>query len=312
MLVPNFEEIAMVDGVLFEGAWGDAWTNSVHSAGQISFPSGRVVVADALASDFDRELPLDRAVPRGPHDVFFGVAAQSPSDTLVVAAWVRFSKRAVRTWVPAFSEGYEPDDTYIPGFGVDSGTACIADLEQARSVCTEAAGERLLHGFVDGYEPGIREALFHPDTPDSFFACSSGLGDGFYSAFWGLDVEGAPTYLVVDFDLLVVPIWESFELDLPLRRGRVTAPLLEKAGAKIWVPRLPIFGKPILRVRHGHPRVRVLREGHAVPGVTRRHEHGDALYDIEWEPGDRLEVSFRIGKRLAEVLEGSGEDANAT
>ena len=301
MLIPDFDNIVFVDGARFEGLADEVWTNRIRHVGELRFPSGKVLVADSLATSFEREVPLDHEVAEGPFDVFVAMAETSV-DRRVSAAWVRLSENKVRSWAPAFYEGYEPDDTYVPGFGVDSGTACIADFDAARSVAGEAAGDRLLAAFGEADVGSDAPVLFHPDMPERFFACSSGLGDGFYSSFWGLDASGQPAVLLVDFDLLIVPIWESFDLEFPLKRGRIDAPVLEKTGATAWIPRLPLFGSPKLRVRDRVPRVRVLRGGERVDAVSRTFELSDALYSFDAVPGDILEVSFSVGHRCAKVL----------
>ncbi len=123
MYSPPFEEIAFSDGVQFEGLWDRVWTNRIHRAGTIRFPSGRIVVADALATEFEGHPGFERHVSDQQAEVFAAVAEstteEGEDDWVTLAAWVRFSDADIVHWEPAWYEGYEPDDNYDPGFGVD-------------------------------------------------------------------------------------------------------------------------------------------------------------------------------------------------
>ena len=109
---------------------------------------------------------------------------------------------------------------YEPGFGVDSGTACIADQQAAASVNSEAAGEELLAEFIEQAANGPH-AQFHPDCAD-FFICSSGIGDGFYTSYWGNSASVETMVLMVDFGRLRVPVYDTFRLVTPLPRFRAS------------------------------------------------------------------------------------------
>ena len=265
MLIPDFDAIAFRNGARFEGLWDRVWTTRIQRLGTINFPSGRIIVADSLCTTFTPHPTLEREVPNTVAQCNVSYAtSKTPDgqpDEVILAAWVRFGDSEIVHWAPAYYEDFEPDDTYHPGFGVDSGTACIADADAARSVDSEDDGEALLRAIN---EP-VADFAFHPRASEHFVAVRSGLGDGFYSSFWGLDAGGTVVCLVVDFELMHRPIWDVATIGLPLRRGELRHEVFDRAGAKVWVPRLPLFSSPRLRIRGGLPRVRVL-DGDEVAG----------------------------------------------
>jgi hypothetical protein len=55
------------------------------------------------------------------------------------------------------------------------------------------------------------ESAFRLGAPSAaeLIGFSTGLGDGRYRSWWGLDAAGEPVALVVDFDLLYVREWEE-------------------------------------------------------------------------------------------------------
>ncbi len=252
--IPDFEGIAMVDGARYADLMGDLRTVHVRQVGDITFPSGQVLVSDAFVADFESDPALERTVPAGPHAVFVSEASFGEL-TDIITAWVRFSDHKIKTWTPAFYEGYEPDDTYLPGFGVDSGTACIADRGSAASVNHHGAVERAAAALHSEHHPSPR-AIIHPDC-ENFFLCHSGIGDGFYTPYWGLDDSGEPVILMVDFNCLMVPLLDVKTVTTPLPRGQVVAHF-ERPNVSVRTTWLPLWGPRKLVVRGGFASVRAL------------------------------------------------------
>ena len=104
-------------------------------------------------------------------------------------------------------------------FGVDTGTACFADEAASEEFCRflekwrgENPGKNL---YADYFEERFRErredkpgdALRRwdllcwaiPESGRRLVMFSSGVGDGIYSGYWGLDADGEPAELIVPF-----------------------------------------------------------------------------------------------------------------
>lgn len=300
--IPQFEKLAMVDGTRYE-SYGEVRTIRVRHVGRMAFPSGKILVSDAFVAEFVTDPALERTVPEGPHDVFVS-ESQSGENRDLVTAWVRFGDAPVAQWIHAFYEGYEPDDTYEPGFGVDSGTACIADRTSAAAVDDGEAAEHLYEAlFADAQ--AFPHAGFHPDC-DNFFACTSGIGDGFYTSFWGLDAGGEVAVLMVDFNRLRVPVYETVRVTTPLPRGKRIASFT-RSGITVQTTWLPLFGPPKLAMYGGHGFVRAHLPGG--PESLRPTRGLATTYRLDVPDGTELEIGAPHGYAPAQPLVmASGEE----
>ena len=124
----------------------------------------------------------------------------------VAAARILLSSQAVTRWIEA-----------DVGAGVDSGTCAFVDADfESEWAPDEDESEPLLDAMeLESSSLGPSANAVHRKlgTRD-VFAFSSGLGDGIYSAYWGLDETGAPAVFCLDFDLLVCPV----TIDVPSGR----------------------------------------------------------------------------------------------
>jgi len=196
----------------------------VVRAGEADFPTGEVVLADPIAYLGSRyETVLDRKIPAGSYPVELSVCLSRIAGFRIAAARLPVSPKAAVRYEIAMPKGKEPEDLGKPGiftfFGVDTGLACIADGKVSEE-------NRLFFEKWEKENPGKNkytdyfEALFQ----DSFQAnpefqnqggsflewrlpgsglrtvlFSSGMGDGIYSGYWGLDAEGEIACLVALF-----------------------------------------------------------------------------------------------------------------
>ena len=136
----------------------------------------------------------------------------------VAAAKFRISGRDVKAYEIAEAEGV-PGKAAYTFFGVDTGTACFADEAASEEFCRflekwrgENPGKNL---YADYFEERFRErredkpgdALRRwdllcwaiPESGRRLVMFSSGVGDGIYSGYWGLDADGEPAELIVPF-----------------------------------------------------------------------------------------------------------------
>jgi hypothetical protein len=214
-------------------AWLDRWIAGEFpltelAAGRIELPSGRVIACDPLVS-MESARPFTRAVPEGRHPVTLGLLEGE-----VALASVRFGRPTVARWEIARCAGDSDEGT--PGYGVDSGTGCFAD---AQAAAVYVGGERARYQRVtqrlrdEGVDPDdplawheAFEEKLADDGPDplggvsasiqkkrfasvvldaesggTLVAYSTGVGDGVYASYWGLDAKGRPMMLVTDFGL---------------------------------------------------------------------------------------------------------------
>ena len=189
------------------------------AAGEADFPSGTVVLADPLAYLGTKyQTVLKRRIPAGSYPVVLSVMESEIAGSRVAAAKFRISGRDVKAYEIAEAEGV-PGKAASTFFGVDPGTACFADQAASEEFCRflekwrgENPGKNL---YADYFEERFRErredkpgdALRRwdllcwaiPESGRRLVMFSSGVGDGIYSGYWGLDADGEPAELIVPF-----------------------------------------------------------------------------------------------------------------
>lgn len=156
--------------------------------GDVTMPSGHVVVADPFV--------------------------QSIAGIRIVGAALTITNAPVVRYVLSQSVGHE-----LAGFGVDAGMCCFADKEAVLTYHTFFKEWYIEHPDGNLYNDFFKERFvqsFHqypslqreegdflhwniPKTTYTIAMFSSGLGDGFYSSFWGYDANDQIAQLVVPF-----------------------------------------------------------------------------------------------------------------
>lgn len=192
----------------FQAGIVDGVKISTVEAGTLRVPSGEILVADPFYFTADFTHPLRRRTPPGHYPIVLAVADLGGWGNRVAFASLRLSSAEVQTW--ELAETTDPGQLNV-FFGVDAGMACFADAEAAgifARVQREFDAQRPKGNYYE--EVLIRDipddsnwGEHHPDpaSPLGVIITRSGLGDGLYSAYWGLDSDGAPAQLVVDFQL---------------------------------------------------------------------------------------------------------------
>jgi hypothetical protein len=181
--------------------------------GLLAVPSGRVVVGDPL-TDLS-PIPFATFVPRGEHPVLVAIARlRRPEgvDERIACAMVRFSDAPPERWVIATTPEQDPaelEEGEIFGYGVDSGIGCFASVEAAVALQRRMeAGEAYADYIVEEAEKvyvSTRDwasVVPEPGGTANVVLFSSGMGDGFYASYWGLDGAGTPVCLVTDFQVV--------------------------------------------------------------------------------------------------------------
>jgi hypothetical protein len=209
-------DAAFTAGARFVDSDGDELVARIVEVGVLSLRTGRIAIGDPLTGLLAMSGP-GGPLPSGDFAVEVAVVGYPNGDARVAAARVRFADRPAKRWLGAEH-----------GAGVDSGTAGFADADDIEAVAgrSDAIMTALAERYVDTYSLAVVDA-----GGGKLAAFSSGIGDGRYAAWWGLDADGAPVALCLDFDLLTEPETEDVELPLPVY-GVVDDPVLAKHGVK--------------------------------------------------------------------------------
>lgn len=213
METPHF-----LDGLTRPGTWrsndGSATFDCVIvGAGEIDLPSGRVCIGDPFMIEAEAQT-IGRTLTPGRYPVKLCVAQIGPGNDRVAGAMLVLSDSPVAAWVPALyeTEGLDIDEDddeedESRGYGVDVATSCFIAHESAAEL--QDADDDALDRWSDQLGDAIEEAeragrswITDSSGQDRMIAFPSGLGDGFYYNWWGMNADNEPAVLVTAFDLL--------------------------------------------------------------------------------------------------------------
>ena len=195
-----------------------------HVIDQADFPTGEVVLADPLVYLGTKyQTVLERKIPKGSYPLEVSVLLSDMAGIRIAAARLNIKEGNAVCHKLAMPKGHTEEDFNKPGvfsfFGVDAGMACITDIAAAMEYDEFL---RKWHGenpdknhyddyfaeyFAESYEkcPELQReggdfiSWKLPKTGSRLIMFASGLGDGMYSGYWGLDEKGEPAELVVPF-----------------------------------------------------------------------------------------------------------------
>lgn len=201
---------------VFQRYFHESENIEIHRVGEVFFPSGEVVLADPLTylGNERYEAHLKRRIPVGSYPIELSIF-HSP----IAVVGLRIA--AIRlVLMPGEAVRHEPAEGEGFGLmGVDAGMACITDRVIAREY-----GDFLRKWHKDNPDKNHYDdyfaALFQksyeafpqkqreggdfiqwsiPDTQHSLVMAASGLGDGAYIGYWGMNEQGDVVELVVPF-----------------------------------------------------------------------------------------------------------------
>lgn len=185
-------------------------------AGETDFPTGEVVLADPLSYlGTQYETVLDQRIPAGRYPVELSVCRSRIAGLRIAAARLRVSDGQAVRYEIAMPKG----STVPPFFGVDAGLACFADAKTSEDYrifwdqwWKENPGKNRYTDYFEAlfqksYEryPEVQNQGGNflswqlPETGQRLVLFSSGMGDGIFSGYWGLDEKGKIVSLVVPF-----------------------------------------------------------------------------------------------------------------
>lgn len=196
----------------------------VVRAGEADFPTGEVVLADPLAYLGSKyETLLEKRIPAGSYPVELSVCLSPIAGLRIAAARLLICGGQAVSYEIAMPRGKHIEELGKPGvftfFGVDTGLACFADQkvsEESRlffeNWTSKNPGKNkyldyFASLFQESYEanPKLQNeggSFVEWKLPESGFRTvlfSSGMGDGIYSGYWGLDENGEIVCLVTVF-----------------------------------------------------------------------------------------------------------------
>lgn len=192
--------------------------------GEADFPTGEIVLADPLVYlGTEYMITLEKQIPAGSYPVELTVCHSEIAGPRIAAARLKVSgQKAVRHEI-AMPKGNTIEDLDKSGvwgfFGVDAGMACFTDLKlaEAYSIFIQEWQEKHpgKNRYVDYFASFFRKSYQeHPNVqreggdfllwqiPKTSYRLpmfASGMGDGIYSGYWGMDGEENLVELVLPF-----------------------------------------------------------------------------------------------------------------
>jgi hypothetical protein len=188
------------------------------SIGNVSLPSGKVVVRDPLVSLNANQSPYFVQAPKGNFPVTIAVVKSEDWGDRYAVVKVEFTKEKPVVYREALIgieelEGVSEDDYF--GFGVDAGLGCITDKEvlpfvdkfvdeiNVDNVYDDYFAELFAQSYKD-HPNNQREAgdwinWTVPNTDYQIPMFASGFGDGGYPVYFAYDVNGEICGLYIQF-----------------------------------------------------------------------------------------------------------------
>lgn len=168
----------------------------LERSGAIFVPSAdpRLVVCDPLAVDAAR--PLARPVRAASH--WWVSRLEMPVQGgwrvgAVLAALDVEGAGLPKSWERALLDGGEDR------FDIDHGTAALTDAAALRHLRRDRALREQVQAHVEG--PAGCEFFDAGEGACDLAWFPSGMGEGSYGAWWGLNADGEPIWLLIDFEI---------------------------------------------------------------------------------------------------------------
>ena len=166
---------------------------SLHTIGEVDFPTGQVIIADPLCylhSEENRKI-LDRTIPIGKYEVELAILNSKTISKRVVGARLKIKNDKIIRY-----EQTQNKSSNLNGFGVDAGLASFCDASVAEEYTKFYSNNdyfiKLLQGkqFIHWEIPGTNHKIAMFET---------GFGDGYYMSLYGLNEKDEVCELVIPF-----------------------------------------------------------------------------------------------------------------
>ncbi|MEO8405533.1 MAG: DUF4241 domain-containing protein [Chitinophagaceae bacterium] len=170
--------------------------------GNINIESGKIIACDPVT--LRDALPFAYEFPIGSFPVQLGIA-KAENDQRVAFSRIVFSQNRVAKWEVALKAGQKPlliTDSTIYCYGVDAGEGLFIDSIGA-PVINQLDESQWGGIFINKYEVAEdANGFIYQFGNHSLASFSTGMGDGCYSTYIGLDSVGKPCRLLTDFGLV--------------------------------------------------------------------------------------------------------------
>ena len=166
---------------------------SLHTIGEVDFPTGQVIIADPLCylhSEENRKI-LDRTIPIGKYEVELAILNSKTISKRVAGARLKIKNDKIIRY-----EQTQNKSSNLNGFGVDAGLASFCDASVAEEYTKFYSNNdyfiKLLQGkqFIHWELPGTNHKIAMFET---------GFGDGYYMSLYGLNEKDEVCELVIPF-----------------------------------------------------------------------------------------------------------------
>lgn len=209
----------------FQGLFQNNDKLETFIVGETDFPSGNIVLADPLSylGNEKYQTPLERTIPAGSYPVELSICHSKIAGLRIAAARLKISNKKIVNYELALADKFKLNISERPDafslFGVDAGLACFADADIATEYNAFTTGwykENKGKNIYDDYFAALFQKSYEqypalqrdggdfllwqiPQTGHRLIMFASGMGDGIYSGYWGLDEDGTPAELVIPF-----------------------------------------------------------------------------------------------------------------
>lgn len=197
----------------------------VFIMGEADFPSGEIVVADPLAYLGSKKYSfyLNRRIPAGAYPVELSIFRSPLAGLRIAAAKLKVSSKEVEHYEIAMPVGTTIEQYGQQGIwnvmGVDAGLGCFCDAvaaEEYEAFIQNWRKENPEKNQYDDYFAALFQKSYEeypriqreggdfltwsvPETGHRITMFASGMGDGIYSVYWGLDEEDQVAELIIPF-----------------------------------------------------------------------------------------------------------------
>ena len=177
---------------------------SLHTVGEVDFPTGQVIIADPLCylhSEEGRKI-LDRTIPIGKYEVELAILNSKTISKRVVGARLKIRNDKILRY-----EQTQNISSSFNGFGVDAGLTSFCDATVAEEYTKfwydwikNNPNKNHYNDYFSKFFQG--KQFIHwkiPGTNHKITMFETGFGDGYYMSLYGLNEKDEVCELVIPF-----------------------------------------------------------------------------------------------------------------
>jgi len=216
--------------LLFDSPVYDDQALTQQRVGELMINSGFVIASDPFF--LSHMEPFNKPVPNGNHPVDIVFIELENAGKRVAISRLKFSKEQALKWQLAVTDKDDTselnEDDYI-GYPVDAGLGCFIDANFAKTFDEVMDKHYKANGPDSNYYDDVLASEFKnnafnqnalndigdyvnhnpiKDSNQNVTIFSSGVGDGTYPSYWGIDRNGQTCELITDF-LIINPLDEK-------------------------------------------------------------------------------------------------------